>query len=93
MITVLVGTNRFALKQVLDELIDAFVKEHGDLALERIDASEASYDSILGALEAMPFLSTHRMVVLSDLSANKQATDELGDLLGRVSEATELIRS
>lgn len=91
MIHIFVGVNWFGIKQQLDELVKAFVSEHGDLALERIDASEASYEQILGAIESLPFLASKKLVVLQDLSLNKQTAEELETLLNRAGDTTDLI--
>ena len=37
----LAGSNFYSLKRRLDELAGKFLAEHGELALERIDAEEA----------------------------------------------------
>jgi DNA polymerase III delta subunit len=57
MVIALTGGNSFSLRRRLNELVGKFVKEHGDLALERIDAEEVEYQTILDALQNLPFLA------------------------------------
>lgn len=91
MIVALTGTNWFGLKNQLDTLVNSFVVKHSDLALERVNGPEASYEHVVGAIESLPFLATKKMVVISDLSANKQASEALEKLLERLPETTDLI--
>jgi DNA polymerase-3 subunit delta len=91
MVRVLTGTNWFGVKARLDELTGTFVKEHGDLALERLDANEASYEQIVGAIESLPFLASKKLVIVQELSANKQAAESFEALLERLPDITDLI--
>jgi DNA polymerase III subunit delta len=87
----LVGTNWHGVKAELDTLTSEFVREHGDLALERIDGFEAEYEQILGAIESLPFLASKKMVVIQNLSQNKQASEALGTLIERAGDSTDLV--
>lgn len=91
MITVLTGVNGFMLQNELRQLVDAFIKEHGDIALERLDGEEAEYDRIREALESLPFLATRKLVVLKRPSANKQFLENFEKLLDELPESTDLI--
>ncbi len=91
MISVLSGTNVFLRNLERNRLINAFTNEHGDLALEQLDAAEASYEQILAAIESLPFLATKKLVVISDLSLNKDASEKLDLLLERAGDTTDLI--
>lgn len=91
MVVALVGTNWFGVKHRLNSLIANFVAEHGDLALERLDAEDASYAQILGAVESLPFLASKKMVVVYNLSASKDAAEQLEQLIDRAGDTTDLI--
>jgi DNA polymerase-3 subunit delta len=91
MTTTLTGTNWFGVKEKLDKLAGDFVKEYGDLALEKLDGSEATYNQILGSIESLPFLASKKMVIIQDFSVNKQAAESLKELLDRLPETTDLI--
>jgi DNA polymerase-3 subunit delta len=91
MIITLTGSNSFVLRRRLNELIDKFVKDHGDLALERIDAEEVEDQSILEAMQNLPFLATRKMVVVHELGQNKQAIEKIEQIIDATSEDTDLV--
>src|SRR4051812_24416012 len=91
MIILLVGNNSFTLCKRLAELVDVFIKEHGDLALERLDAEEVDVQVILDALQNLPFLATRKMVVVRSLGQNKQASEQIEQIISSAGEDTDLI--
>lgn len=91
MIIVLSGPNSYLLQQELSKLVQKFLNEHGDLALERIDCQEAELPKIQEAISSLPFLASRKMVVLRAPSANKQFVEKAEQLLATVSETTDLI--
>ena len=91
MITTLTGSNSFALKAELDLLVSAFVKEHTDMALERIDGEEADYDRMREALESLPFLANRKLVVLRSPGSNKEFVENAERLLSETAETTDVI--
>lgn len=90
-ITTLTGENSFLLRAELGRLIADFVTEHGDMALEKIDSQEASYDRMREALESLPFLSSKKLVVLMAPSANKEFVEKAEGLLTDLPEVTDVI--
>ena len=91
MVVALVGTNWFKVKRRLDELVSEFVSKHGDLALEKLDAEDVEYSQILGAVESLPFLASKKMVIVHNLSASKEAAEQLEQLIARAGDTTDLI--
>jgi DNA polymerase-3 subunit delta len=91
MIISLTGNNFFALHKRLNELVNTFVKEQGDLALERIDAEEAEIQAIIDALQNLPFLATRKMVVVRSLSQNKLAAEKVEQIISAAGTDTDLI--
>lgn len=91
MIVTLTGDNSFALKKALDERVNAFVSEHGDLALQRIDGQEASIEQISEAINSLPFLASKKMVVLREPSKQKMFTEQVETILADVPESTDLL--
>lgn len=85
------GANAFLRNTKLQQLTQNFVKEHGDLALEKIEAEAAEYNQIIGSVESLPFLASKKMVVLYDLSLNKEAAEKLEDLIRLAGDTTDLI--
>jgi DNA polymerase-3 subunit delta len=91
MVIALVGNNSFSLRTRLNELVGIFVNEHGDLALEKIDAEEVDAQVILDALQNLPFLATKKMVVVRGLAANKLATEKIEQIIAAAGDDTDLI--
>lgn len=91
MTVALTGTNSFLVRSEARRLADSFVKEHGDLALEKLDGTAAGRDQIIGAVESLPFLAGRKMVVVQDLSANQQASEALEQIIERTNDSTDLV--
>jgi DNA polymerase-3 subunit delta len=87
----LTGANHFLLRTELGRIVDAFVAEHGDLALEKLDGEEAPYERIQEALQSLPFLAAKKLVVLKNGSANKEFTDNIEHIIDSVPDSTEVI--
>ncbi len=91
MIITLTGENSFALQQELSKITQAFVKEQGDLAMERIDGEEAEYEKIREALTSLPFLASKKLVVLRAPSKNKSFAENFEQLAGEIPDTTDTI--
>jgi DNA polymerase III delta subunit len=91
MIITLTGNNAFALQKRLKELASSFVKEYGDLALERIDAEEVEPQAILDALQNLPFLASKKMIVARGLGQNKQAAEKIEQFIDAAGDDTDLV--
>lgn len=91
MIITLTGTNNFLLLQHMKKLITNFTVENGDLAIERIDASDALAQTIIDAVSSLPFLSNKKMVVLRELGTNKIASEKIEQIIYATEDTTELI--
>lgn len=79
------------LREALRSRVETFVAEYGDLALERLDGEEASFDRMREALESLPFLTSKKLVVLSSPSANKDLLEKAPELLEGIPETTDVI--
>lgn len=91
MIVTLTGENSFALQRELNALVQPFLQEYGDLALERLDGQEASLDKIVESLTSLPFLASRKLVVLRAPSTNKQFIEQAEQILGNVDDSTDVI--
>lgn len=91
MITTLTGSNGFGLKGELDSLVLAFVREFTDMAVERLDGEEASYERMAGAASSLPFLTARKMVVLREPGKQKAFSEKIDDFLAGVAETTDVI--
>lgn len=91
MIITLTGANTFTLRRRLDELVDEFVAENGELALEKIDAESVSETVVLEAVQSLPFLANRKMVVVRGLSTNKAAAEQIEQIISSVGDTTDII--
>ena len=91
MIATLTGQNSFALRQRLNELVSKFVAKNGELALEKFDGEEAEAESIIEAIQALPFLSPHKMVVVRNGSANKEFAEHIEQTISSIPDGTDVI--
>ena len=91
MITTLTGNNGFALKRELDKRTEAFVKKHGDMALEKVDGEEAEFNRLTEAIQSLPFLASNKLVVLRSPGSNKQFAEKFEDLIPTIPETNEIV--
>lgn len=91
MIITLTGDNSFLLNKELVKLAANFEKNHGDLAIQRIDAAEAEYDKIYESLTALPFLVEKKLTIIYNPSDCKELVENLEKLLNEVPETNEVI--
>ncbi|MEO6760943.1 MAG: DNA polymerase III subunit delta [Candidatus Saccharimonadales bacterium] len=91
MIVTLAGDNDVLRGQELKRLTSEFVTEHTDIALERLDGEEVSFERIHEAVQAVPFLSSQKMVVLRSPGANKEFTEKFETIIGDVAESSNVI--
>ena len=91
MIVTLAGNNFYLIKQRLDELTGKFVKEHGELAIDKIDAEETEPNAILEAVQSLPFLASRKLVVIRNLGSNKPAAEQIEQIIGSAGYGTDLI--
>lgn len=89
--TILTGENSFMLQQELRRIVDAFVAEHTDMALEQLDGEEAEFDRMRESLQSLPFLASKKMVVLRRPSANKEFQEAAESLLTEAPESTDVL--
>jgi len=91
MILVLTGTNDFARRAKLKQLITEFTATYGDFGLETIDASAVEYGRLLESVASLPFLAPRRMIILSNPAGNKAFLDTPEQIIKAVAETTDLI--
>jgi DNA polymerase III subunit delta len=91
MVITLTGGNFYALKRRLDELVGGFVKEHGELALERIDAEEAEPRAVLDAVQSLPFLASRKMVLVRGAAANKEISGQIEQIIDSAGDTTDMV--
>lgn len=91
MITTLTGKNSFLLIKEYRQLVDNFIAEFSDLAIEKLDGQEADTPHMVEAMESMSFLSSNKLVVLSSPSAQRDFTDNFSKIIDRVPYTTDIL--
>lgn len=87
----LTGSNFYLLKKRIDELVGEFVKEHGEFALQKIDAEDAEPAAVLEAVQSLPFLASRKMVMVRNGSANKNLSGQIEQIINSAGDSTDLI--
>lgn len=83
------GPNTYAAKHKIRDMAVAYVAKAGsDFGLERLDGGSVSFETLGGALTAMPFLANSRLVIVDGLSGNKLVAEKVPALLAQVPETT-----
>lgn len=91
MITTLTGENETLRMQAQQQIIDAFVRTHGDMGLERIDGEESSYERMHAAAQSLPFLAGRKLVVLRAPGANKEFIESFDQFMQDVAETNDVL--
>jgi DNA polymerase-3 subunit delta len=91
MIVTLTGSNHYLLKRRLDELVGEFLKEHGDLAVEKIDAEDAAPQAVLDAVQSLPFLASRKLVVVRNAGSSKDISGQIEQIISSAGNTTDLI--
>lgn len=86
------GPNTYASRQQVRRITADYIKKTGsDLGLERIDGAGTNIKTLSQALQATPFLSTSRLVIINNLSQNKVTSDAAIKLIDHIPETTVAI--
>ncbi len=91
MITVILGSNSFLADKEIATRTKTFEKEHGNLAIERLDGEEASFEQMRASVESQPFLSVKKLVLLRSPGSNRQFAEQFDNFLDRVLQTTDVI--
>lgn len=91
MIITLAGNNSFLQKRRLDELIKKFVKNYGELALERFDGEEQEAKTIIEGLQSSPFLAQKKLVIVRSGSLNKEFAVQIEQIISSIGETTDAV--
>lgn len=91
MIITLTGENAFGLGEELQTITAAFLAEHDEFGVERLDGEEADYQRLQESLTSLPFLADKKLVVLRRPGANKEFTDHAQELIAGVPETTDVV--
>jgi DNA polymerase-3 subunit delta len=83
------GPNAYSIREQVNQMVAAYIKKTGsDLGVERIDGSAVTVQDLKSKLDAAPFLATSRLVVVNQVSVNKQVGAKLEAFLKGVPATT-----
>lgn len=88
MISLLYGDNDFELKKALKEIIKDFDNEY---SVEKIDGDSIGANDLPDLLSGISLLSSKRLIVMYDVSANKEVWEKLADYLADSLVSSELV--
>jgi len=91
MITTLTGPNDFLRQLELTKQINEFVSRYGDIAVERLDGSEVSFEQLREAIQSLPFLTSRKLVILYTPGQQKQFNEQLAEIITDNSEVVEVV--
>ena len=91
MITTLTGENEVARGAEVRRAVAGFEKEYGDMAVERLDGEEATYERMAEAAQSLPFLAARKLVVLRAPGANKEFAEKFEAFIAGASETNDVI--
>lgn len=91
MIITLTGENTYAATQAERQVASAFVAKHGANGIERIDAEELDAARLPDLFQGATLFASVRLVVLKNISANKQIQEPLTEILGNAASDTTVV--
>jgi DNA polymerase-3 subunit delta len=91
MIVTITGANDLLRKKELDGIVQSFLADHGDMAIERFDGEETSSDRMTESLQSMPFLSARKLVILREPGKQKAFAESIETILNSAAETTDLV--
>jgi len=90
MVITLVGNN-FLVDGALLDIRKDFVKEHGDFAIESLDAQEHEFQSIYDSIKNVPFLSPKKLTIIKQPSANNEFVKKVEYLINDLPESNDVV--
>ncbi len=81
MITVLTGANAYLLSETKKRIVDDFIRQNGSTAVEVVNASDLTVKQLVASMQARSLFSEKRLLIINDLSVNKNITEHIQDVL------------
>lgn len=91
MVHAFVGENDVARDDAQASLTRSFVAEHGDMAIERLDGEEVSYEQILASVRSLPFLASKKLILLRSPSACKDFIEQFSDFTDEIADTNDVL--
>lgn len=87
----LTGENDVLRDAELARMIAEFEKDYGDMAVERLDGEDVSYERMTEAAASLPFLVPRKLVILRSPSANKDFAEKLEEFMTNVADTNTIV--
>lgn len=91
MITVLSGGNAHAVREKLSQIKQEFIAQHGEGGVEVISGERLEPDTFGSLLGGATLFASHRLVIIKNLSQNKEAAERLLSMYKNVPEETQVV--
>lgn len=91
MVITLCGDNTYEVQHAMAVLIKSFTKKHGANAIERLDGVTVSLGHLREQVSALSLFASKRLVILKDVSRNKELFSELEALIPQVQDEVTLV--
>lgn len=91
MITTVTGKNAYVLKTAIKSTVDEAYKSLGDMGVEKIDAQEVDVDTILQAVQSVPFLVPKKMVVVQNAQSNSELMNRIQEVIDRTADEVDVL--
>ncbi len=75
----------------LRQLVDTFMTDYGEMAVERLDGEEASYERMVGCAQSLPFLVPRKLVILREPSVCKEFVEKFEKFLESIAETNDIV--
>lgn len=91
MVSVLSGSNQYAIQTKLSEIKQAFTKLHGVAGVESYTGDQIEAASLGALLGGATLFATHRLVVIKHLTAQKDLAEAFLHQMSRISEEVHIV--
>ena len=87
----LTGNNSYLIDQIIRDKEADYIKSHGQISIERLNAEELEANEIVSKLSAVSLFAAKKLVILKGLSQNLLLIEQLDRLLDQPADDTELL--
>ena len=87
----LTGSNSFLITQEIDQNVALYIEENGPMGVERIDADTVTAEEVIQRITSPSLFVQNRLILLRDVSRNKDLSDAILSFVETPQEQTKLI--
>lgn len=91
MITLLYGSNAYARRRQLKNIIQEFKKTHGNVSIERRDGESLEPSHLPDLFQGMSLFASDKLVIVRDAAQNKAVWEALEPYIGDNNDATHIV--